>query len=114
MAKGALQEFSKMSIEELEAAIQDAAATLEQKRQEREAEVIAQVRELTAQIGKTPEELFGGRGRGALRPAAPEPVPPKYRHPTDASLTWTGRGKPPRWVNDEIAKGTTLDSLKIS
>jgi DNA-binding protein H-NS len=114
MAKGALQEFSKMSIEELEAAIQDAAATLEQKRQDREAEVIAQVRELTAQIGKTPEELFGGRGRGLARAAAPAPVAPKYRHPGDASLTWTGRGKRPQWVNDEIARGKTLESLEVS
>jgi len=113
MAKGTVQEFGKMSIEELEAAIQEAAATLEQKRLEKEAEIIAQVRELTAQIGKTPEELFGGRGKAAGRAAAPA-VEAKYRHPEDAALTWSGRGKRPQWVTEALAQGKTLADLAIA
>jgi DNA-binding protein H-NS len=110
MAKGASQDFGKMTIEELEAAIQEAAATLEQKRQEKEDQIIAQVRELTAQIGKTPEELFGRRGKTVMRVAGPAEAP-KYRHPGDPSLTWSGRGKRPQWLTDELAAGKTLQDL---
>jgi DNA-binding protein H-NS len=112
MAKGS-QEFGKMSIEELEAAIQEAAATLEQKRVEKEAEIIAQVRELTAQIGKTPEELFGGRGKAAARGSVPA-VEAKYRHPQDPALTWSGRGKRPQWVTDALGQGKTLADLAVA
>ena len=40
-------------------------------------------------------------------------VPPKYRHPSDASLTWAGRGMPPKWLAAELAKGKTLDDFLI-
>jgi DNA-binding protein H-NS len=129
MAKGAVQEFEKMTIEELEAAIREAASTLEQKRQQREDEIIAQVRALTAQIGKTPEELFGRRARLAPRLAqsgeggggeggggdgGEGAAAPKYRHPGDPALTWSGRGKRPQWVAEALAGGKTLDDLAVS
>lgn len=41
-------------------------------------------------------------------------VAPKYQNPVDASQTWTGRGRQPRWVVDALAAGTTLDSLRIA
>lgn len=40
-------------------------------------------------------------------------VPPKYRHPADASLTWAGRGMPPKWLAAELAKGKKLDDFLI-
>jgi DNA-binding protein H-NS len=113
MAKGAaVQDFGKMSIDELEAAIQEAKATLEQKRQEREDAVVAQVRELTAQIGKTPEEIFGARGKAARSASASQPA--RYRHPDEPHLTWSGRGKRPLWVAEALEQGKTLSDLEIA
>ena len=40
-------------------------------------------------------------------------VAPKYRHPEDASLTWTGRGLKPKWVVQLLEKGIKLEDLKI-
>lgn len=37
----------------------------------------------------------------------------KYRHPNDASLTWTGRGRKPKWVEAFMANGSTLDQLLV-
>lgn len=34
-----------------------------------------------------------------------KPVPVKYRHPENAALTWTGRGKAPKWLAEEEANG---------
>ncbi len=36
--------------------------------------------------------------------AAKRPVPAKYRHP-ETGDTWTGRGKPPRWIASAEAEG---------
>jgi DNA-binding protein H-NS len=41
------------------------------------------------------------------------PVAIKYRHP-DTNATWTGRGKPPRWVSDSEAAGTPRSHFLIS
>lgn len=37
------------------------------------------------------------------KPRGPAPI--KYRHP-DTQETWTGRGKPPRWIMSAEASGT--------
>ena len=40
-------------------------------------------------------------------------VPPKYRHPQQPELTWTGRGRQPQWVAGWLAQGNTLESITI-
>jgi DNA-binding protein H-NS len=35
-----------------------------------------------------------------------------YRHPEEATLGWSGRGRKPKWVEHCLAQGVTLDSLK--
>lgn len=40
-------------------------------------------------------------------------VKPKYQHPDNCQLQWTGRGRQPLWVAELLASGKTLDSLLI-
>jgi DNA-binding protein H-NS len=40
-------------------------------------------------------------------------VEPKFRNPNDSQETWSGRGKPPRWVVDLLAAGRSLDDIRI-
>ncbi len=42
-----------------------------------------------------------------------KPVKPKYRHPDDASMTWTGRGRKPRWVDECLNAGMKMDDMLI-
>lgn len=42
------------------------------------------------------------------------PAPVKYRHPLQAELAWSGRGKTPRWINAWIAEGKTMAELAVS
>jgi DNA-binding protein H-NS len=59
------------------------------------AEVLNEIKQKMADYGITLAEL-GGRKQGkAGRPRAG--VAPKYRDPESGS-TWSGRGKPPRWI----------------
>jgi DNA-binding protein H-NS len=52
------------------------------------AEVLNEIKQKMADYGITLTELGGGPRAG---------VAPKYRDP-DSGSTWSGRGKPPRWI----------------
>lgn len=54
------------------------------------------------------EVLGAGGGRKQKAQSAP-----RYAHPDNPSLTWSGRGRRPGWVNDALAAGKSLDDLKI-
>ena len=40
-------------------------------------------------------------------------VHPKYRNPERPTETWAGRGKQPRWLNEQLKSGKKLDDFKI-
>lgn len=42
-----------------------------------------------------------------------KPVAPKYAHPENPSLTWSGRGRTPKWVTEMQDAGRDLEDLKI-
>ncbi|MDT1064046.1 H-NS histone family protein [Paracoccus sp. CPCC 101403] len=41
------------------------------------------------------------------------PVAPKYAHPENPEQTWTGRGRKPRWVQEALDAGKSMDDLAI-
>lgn len=69
------------------------------------------------QFGFDFADLFPGAGSG--RPASEgkkerKAVAPVYAHPENPALTWTGRGRPPKWVEEQLAAGKTREDLKIA
>jgi DNA-binding protein H-NS len=52
---------------------------------------------LIQEFGLTQEDVFAQAKRAST---AGSKVEPKYRDPTSGA-TWTGRGKPPRWIADQ-------------
>jgi len=40
-------------------------------------------------------------------------IGPKYRHPDNAAVTWSGRGRKPGWFTDALAAGTKAEALEI-
>ncbi|MDB5892747.1 MAG: histone [Rhodoferax sp.] len=74
-------------------------------RQRENTQALAQVRALVADFDLTPEDVFpttktrGGKS-GADKTGPKTKVAPKYRNPATGD-TWTGRGKPPRWIQDQ-------------
>lgn len=61
---------------------------------ERKAEGIAAARALIAEHGLTAADVFPAQGKKAKGSVGA----PKYRDPA-TGVTWTGRGKPPNWIN---------------
>lgn len=40
-------------------------------------------------------------------------IAPKYADPENKTLTWSGRGRKPRWVQARLDEGRSLDDLAI-
>ncbi|MCO5105159.1 MAG: H-NS histone family protein [Burkholderiaceae bacterium] len=71
---------------------------ISQARQQEMAGAVTQVRSLIAEFGLTPQDVFpSSRGRSSTSGSK---VAPKYRNPATGQ-TWTGRGKPPRWIQNQ-------------
>ena len=49
----------------------------------------------------------------ARKPAKRGKVAPKYRNPTNPKMTWTGRGRTPKWVSEALADGANLADLAV-
>lgn len=51
--------------------------------------------------------------RGRKAAAKPAASAAKYRHPTNAEIGWSGRGRKPQWVLDWVAEGKSIDELAV-
>lgn len=99
--------LDKMSIKELKKLGKDVSKAIEnydgKKRQEAVAALDAKAREM----GFTLSELTGGTARKKSASS------PKYRHPENAAMTWTGRGRQPGWIREAVENGQSLDDFLI-
>jgi DNA-binding protein H-NS len=77
-------------------------------------------RELAREMGfaVTLTKLGKETPRRDTRPAQEEDrrraVTAKYRNPDNPEETWAGRGRKPKWVEDRLAQGASLDDLLIN
>jgi DNA-binding protein H-NS len=72
------------------------------------ATVVAEIQARMREYGITLEDLKGGAKKSKARSA----VAAKYRNPTTGE-SWSGRGRAPRWLADELAKGRSKDEFLI-
>jgi len=115
--------MAKDTYQALQAQIRKLQEKAESVRQKQRQPVIASILRSMEEYAITLDELKTAqakgipsrkRGAGAAKPAAKpaKQVAPKYRHP-DTGETWTGRGKPPRWLVAAEAGGATRDQFLI-
>lgn len=93
MKDAQLEKMTVKELRELKSRIDSAIAARQSKdRAELKQKMIA----LAEEAGLSLDEVIGGGRRGARGKGT---VAVKYRHPDDASMTWTGRGRRPRWLD---------------
>ncbi|WP_299966096.1 H-NS histone family protein [uncultured Roseobacter sp.] len=51
--------------------------------------------------------------RSAQRSKPKAPAKPKYAHPENPALTWSGRGRQPAWFKEAVAAGKKPEELAI-
>lgn len=77
---------------------EDLEKQINEARQSEMANAIAKVRAMIEEYALTPQEVFpASRARSA---ASGTKVAPKYRDPATGQ-TWTGRGKAPKWIQNQ-------------
>lgn len=98
-----------LSLAELKHLQKDVAKAIDgyedRQRQEARAALEAKARDM----GFSLSELLDAPRRKSARKVNP----PKYRHPENPDLTWSGRGRRPDWVKDILAKGGSLEDHAI-
>lgn len=69
--------------------------------------------EAAKKVGLAPKDLLRRYGHDGPAPAAPkEASAAAYRNPENPAETWAGRGRKPRWVNEWLESGKSLDDLQ--
>ncbi|OQS11655.1 KorB protein [Chromobacterium violaceum] len=100
-----LQALSFIELKDLLAQVE---AEIGQREKAEKAEAKNKILELAKAHGLSLDELFK-----QAESKVKKSVEAKYRHPTDASLTWSGRGRKPLWVQALLDQGKTLEELAI-
>lgn len=72
----------------------------------RKREALAAAETAAREFGFNLADLTGGKGGRAK-------VAPKYANPEDSAMTWTGRGRKPRWIQEHLDAGKELSDLEI-
>lgn len=102
-------DLSQYSTEQLKNLLDIIPSELKRREKETRVKLRQEFEELAKKHGFSLDELLS-----ESKPAKTKgSVAPKYRHPTDVSLTWTGRGRKPLWVSSLLDAGNTLESLLI-
>ena len=104
-----MTDYQNLSENELQVVIENAEKALKAKQANKRKEVIAQIKELAASIDVTVEIIEDDKK--STRKGVKVPV--KYRHPDDASKTWTGRGVTPKWLQALIDAGHDRSEFEV-
>jgi len=103
-------DLSKLSIEELHHLQDQIKQVLQQREQAERAQAREQILAIAQKAGISLKDLVTAKNARATKGTT---VAVRYRHPQDASLQWTGRGRQPKWVQEWVASGQSLDALKV-
>ncbi len=100
-------DFESKSLDELKQIRKDVDVAIRSFEERERKKALAALEAKAAEMGFSLSDLTGGAGK------ARKVNPPKFRHPDDATKTWSGRGRQPAWIKDILAAGGSLDDYLI-
>jgi DNA-binding protein H-NS len=102
--------LDELSLQQLTKVAEALRVEIDKKREEEKALLREELLEKASLLGVDPWDLLPSRkGRGGTRGE----VKPKYRDKRDPTLTWSGRGRTPRWLQERIKAGEDKDDYLI-
>ena len=107
-----MADLSNLSLAELRT-LQEQVKTEMKNREAREVQKARdQILAIAQSVGLPLQELLGKGGK-VPKNGVSNPVAVRYKHPENASLQWTGRGRQPKWVKEWVESGQSLDKLRV-
>jgi DNA-binding protein H-NS len=98
-----------LSLTELKQLQKSVAKAIEGYTDRKKHEALEALQAKAQELGFSLAELTGGKKtRKSSGPAGP-----KYRHPENPEVTWSGRGRQPGWFKDAIEAGTSPEALAV-
>lgn len=102
-------DLSSLSSAELKDLLDQIPAEIKRREKKEKVDVLKAIESLAAERGFKLEELLDTATVKKER----SPVPVKYRHPENAALSWTGRGRQPKWIVEFVNAGGKLENLSV-
>lgn len=99
--------LEEMSLEELKKLRKDVDKAIETYEARQLAEVREKLEAQAKEMGYSLEAVMGASKKGKAKRL------PRYRHPENPTLTWTGMGRKPNWFIEAIEAGMSEDDLRI-
>lgn len=100
-----LQLLSMDELKKLEKSVAKAITTFEERQK---SEARSELESLAKKYGYALSDLVETAPQKTRRPAEA-----KYRHPQDSNLTWSGRGRKPKWISEGLASGKPIEDFLI-
>jgi DNA-binding protein H-NS len=99
-----------LSLSELKALQKSVAKAIDGFSSRKKTEAMVALEERAKELGFSLAELTG-----AKKPRkSSAPVGAKYRHPENAAVTWSGRGRQPGWFRDAVLAGKKPESMAVT
>lgn len=106
-----MTQFSEMSLAELVSARDQIDTLIKQKKSEEANNLLKEFQERADSLGIDLNELVGTKGK---KKKSGSKLPAKYQNPDNKSETWSGQGRQPKWVRNQMSQGKNLEDLAIS
>lgn len=97
-----------MSLKELRQMQKDLVKAISTYEDRHKADARAKLEVIAKEMGYSLADLIGVEVKTTRAPAVA-----KYRHPENAALTWSGRGRKPQWFMEALAAGKSADDLAV-
>jgi len=105
--------LEKMSVEEIDDLINQLYEAKRAKRVAAMEEIRAKARDMAKSAGFTLNEIVGG-GKGYKAAMNRRSGSVKYRNPANPSQTWAGFGARPIWMREALAKGVSIEKMRVA
>ena len=102
-------DLSTLSVSQLRELQQQIPAELKKREAQEKVLILNEVRAFAKARGYAIEDLLAKD----VKVAGSTKVKVKYRHPENADLEWTGRGRKPKWVEAWLANGGSVEGLLV-
>lgn len=101
-------DLNKMSLSELKKLQKDVAKAIKTSEQRKKKEALAAADAAVKEFGFNLRDLTGNTAGDKKSKTTSAP---KYRHPKDPEITWTGRGRQPKWFVEALESGKSKEDM---